>query len=238
MSKILVAEDERGTRLIVKQLLEKEGHEVIEAADGNTAYDIAKSEAPDVGVLDIRMPGMDGFEVLRKLRSHQVTEKMPVIMLTGVPVEKGEATAASFGASHYLPKPLDPRPLTMAVRSALRESETQDNRGVENGPSFSVMDEHVGRRDSLTSVLRRSDTASSGSAIGVGDPMLDQKLGGGIPPGSLSLIEGQSSAGKSVLCQHLAYSSLRKGHSVAYMTFEDTTQGLISKMESLALAGC
>ena len=68
MSKILVAEDERGTRLIVKQLLEKQGHEVVEASNGTTAYELAMSEAPDIGVLDVRMPGMDGFEVLRRLK--------------------------------------------------------------------------------------------------------------------------------------------------------------------------
>ncbi len=122
MSKILVAEDERGTRLIVKQLLEKQGHEVVEASNGTTAYELAMSEAPDIGVLDVRMPGMDGFEVLRRLKQHPDTEHMPIIMLTSVPIEKGEATAASFGASHYLPKPLDPGTLKLVVRSALREA--------------------------------------------------------------------------------------------------------------------
>ncbi len=77
MSKILVAEDERGTRLIVKQLLEKQGHEVVEASNGTTAYELAMSEAPDIGVLDVRMPGMDGFEVLRRLKQHPDTEHMP-----------------------------------------------------------------------------------------------------------------------------------------------------------------
>ena len=106
MSTILVADDERGTRRIVKQLLEKEGHEVLEASDGTSAYELAMSEGPDIGVLDVRMPGMDGFEVLRRLKQHPDTETMPIVMLTSIPVEKGEATAASFGASHYVPKPL------------------------------------------------------------------------------------------------------------------------------------
>ena len=105
MSTILVADDERGTRRIVKQLLEKEGHEVLEASDGTSAYELAMSEGPDIGVLDVRMPGMDGFEVLRRLKQHPDTETMPIVMLTSIPVEKGEATAASFGASHYVPKP-------------------------------------------------------------------------------------------------------------------------------------
>ena len=72
------------------------------------------------------MPGMDGFEVLRKLKANAVTEGIPIVMLTGVPVEKGESTAVNFGASYYLPKALDPKMLKIAVRSALRESASRD----------------------------------------------------------------------------------------------------------------
>ena len=76
------------------------------------------------------------------------------------------------------------------------------------------MDEITRVSESTTFARTGSERTYSGSGIGVGDAMLDQKLGGGIPPGSLSLIEGESSAGKSVLCQHLAYSSLRKKATV------------------------
>ena len=234
MSKILVAEDERGTRLIVKQLLEKQGHEVVEASNGTTAYELAMSEAPDIGVLDVRMPGMDGFEVLRRLKQHPDTEHMPIIMLTSVPIEKGEATAASFGASHYLPKPLDPGTLKLVVRSALREAAMLLKGRGENGPAQTTIDTADDQGNYLK-VFQSTDTGQSRDAIGVGDPTLDHKLGGGIPPGSLSLIQGQSSAGKSVFCQHLAFWSLRKGHSVVYITFEDTTQGLIGKTGSIGL---
>ena len=235
MSKILVAEDERGTRRIVKRLLEKEGHEVLEASDGISAYELAMAEAPDVGVLDVRMPGMDGFEVLRRLRRHPDTQHMPVVMLTSIPIEKGESTAASFGASHYLPKPLDPKTLRLAVRSALREAETLPQKREEAVDDIQATFDDATDQTEYLSPFKRNDSGQHGGSIGVGDPSLDEKLGGGIPLGSLSLIEGQSSAGKSVLCQHLAYSSLLKGHSVVYITFEDTTQGLISQMTSLGL---
>ena len=130
----------------------------------------------------------------------------------------------------------------MAARSALREAESQPKRKGQNGDTPpTTVDEEIDpseeileRRDYFSS-FQRTNTGQLGSAIGVGDLVLDQKLGGGIPPGSLSLIEGQSSAGKSVLCQHLAYSALQKGNSVVYITFEDTTQSLIRKMSSLGL---
>ena len=234
MSRILVAEDERGTRLVVKKLLENEGHEVIEAADGTSAYEMAVAEDPDIGVLDVRMPGIDGFEVLRRLKQHPDVENMPIVMLTSVPIEKGEATAAKFGASHYLPKPIDPTMLKLAVRSAIREAEANPRvRAKSDSVQANVSDD--GELLEPSAAFQLSDRGQSKGAIGVGDPTLDQKLGGGIPSGSLCLIEGQSSAGKSVLCQHFAYSSLQKGNSVVYVSFEDSTQGLINKMESLGL---
>ena len=211
----------------------------MEAGDGSTAYELAISEAPDVGVLDVRMPGMDGFEVLRRLKQHPDTEHMPIVMLTSVPIEKGEPTAASFGASHYLPKPLDPKTLRIAVRSAVRQAETLGDETklddpVERGIGGIVIGDTIHVPEYLAA-YQGTDTGQAEGAIGVGDTTLDQKLGGGIPKESLCLIEGQSSAGKSVLCQHLAYWALRKGRSVVYITFEDTPQGLIGKMSSLAL---
>ena len=234
MSRVLIAEDERASRLIVKQLLEKEGHEVVEAADGQKAYDLAISDPPDIGILDVRMPGMDGFEVLKRLKQHPDTEHMPIVMLTSVPVEKGEPTADRFGASHYLSKPFDPKMLRMAVRSALRESESAPTASATDDGGV-VMVGDVEFPAELAAPAKITVTAPPGGAIGIGEPMLDEKLGGGIPAGSLSLIEGHSSAGKSVLCQHLAYTSLSKGQSVVYITFEETTQGLLSKMASLGM---
>ena len=225
MPRILVAEDERATRLTVKKLLEKDGHEVVEAGDGSTAYELAISEAPDVGVLDVRMPGMDSFEVLRRLEQHPDTEHMPIVMLTSVPIEKGEPTAASFGASHYLPKPLDPKTLRMAVRSAVRQAETLGDDTKLDDP----VERGIGASSSAIPYTCRSIWQPTRAPIrdsqkarsGWGTRRSTKSWGGGIPEESLCLIEGQSSAGKSVLCQHLAYWALRKGRSVVYITFED-----------------
>ncbi len=121
--KILVADDDPGTRLIAKRVCQKEGHEVLEARDGRTAYATAVRERPAVMILDIKMPSMDGLEVLEKLQDDPAGRRMPVIMLSNVPVVKAESVAMSFGARHYLSKPLDSDLLRLAVRAACRELE-------------------------------------------------------------------------------------------------------------------
>ena len=104
MSKVLVAEDDRTTRLMVNRSLEKEGYDVIEARDGGAACETAMAERPDVILLDLKMPVMDGFDVLRKLRRNPDTEGTPVIVLTAVPAEEGEPIGATLGV--YITKPL------------------------------------------------------------------------------------------------------------------------------------
>ena len=227
MRKVLVAEDDRGTRLIMTRILEKEGYEIFEAQDGKSACATAVSQKPDVMLLDVKMPVMDGFEVLKKLRGDPATEAIPVILLTALPAEKGEPVATSLGVRHYLTKPLNPGMVKLAVKVAIREA---------------VADSDGGRSDNAPT--EKKDSASPGEGpevsegrelICIGNEEIDAKLSGGIPLGSLTLIEGAQSAGKSVLCQHLAYSSVRTGHRVAYLTFEDTATGLASQMGSLGL---
>ena len=225
MSKVLVAEDDRTTRLMVNRTLEKEGYAVIEARDGGAACKTAMAERPDVILLDLKMPVMDGFDVLRKLRRNPDTEGTPVIILTAVPPEEGEPIGDTLGVRNYITKPLDLGMVKLAVKGALRDLSSAPPR--HTIPVVTQIVDALEPMGGETGVLR--DT------IRIGDEMLDQKMGSGIPMGSLGLIEGEPSAGKSVLCQHFAYSSVQAGYPVAYMTFEDTSTGLISQMSSLGL---
>ena len=100
MPKVLVAEDDRGTRTIVRRILE--------SMDGGSAYNTAVEEKPDIILLDVWMPVMDGFDVLKKLRSHPDTELTPVILMTSLPAETGEPVGKRLGVRHYMTKPLDP----------------------------------------------------------------------------------------------------------------------------------
>ena len=208
MSKVLVADDNPNIRELIKVVLTAEGHDIAEAVNGEKAYATAVSERPDLILLDVMMPVMDGFEALKRLRENPLTGAIPVVLLTAVPATKGEREGMDLGVSHYITKPFDSAMVKSAVRVALREAA------------------------SATSEVT-SDHASD--VIRTGNVPLDKILGGGIPIGSLTLIEGASSTGKSVLCQHFTHESLQDRHGVAYINPGNTDGGLITKMESIGL---
>ena len=87
MAKVLVADDERNVRLSLVYILFDAGYDVIEAEDGPMALEKACQEHPDLILLDVMMPGMDGFRVLEKIRENPATESIPVVMLTALPAE-------------------------------------------------------------------------------------------------------------------------------------------------------
>ena len=106
---ILIADDEEPIRKTVRIALEKEGHRVVEAADGHEALSQATSGACELVVLDVLMPGMTGWEVLRAIRESPATQKLPVIMLTRLDEDKDVAQGWQLGADYYIAKPFDPR---------------------------------------------------------------------------------------------------------------------------------
>ena len=116
MTRILVVDDDVSVRDLVKVTLGREGHEIIESADGDSAYEVAISEAPDIILLDVMMPGSDGFQVLRELKANAKTTLIPVIMLTGLREPKYEDHGIGLGAADYLTKPFSPAELGDRVR--------------------------------------------------------------------------------------------------------------------------
>lgn len=117
--KILVVEDEDNIRELVRAYLEREGYGVVEAADGTAALDLATSEQPDLVVLDLMLPGIDGWEICRRLRQGGAT---PVIMLTARGDEIDRILGLELGADDYLTKPFSPRELVARVKAVLRRS--------------------------------------------------------------------------------------------------------------------
>lgn len=115
--RILVVDDERNLVNLIRGYLEREGFEVHEALDGNTALERARSIEPDVVILDWMLPGMDGMEVLRELRS---SSEAYVIMLTARTEEMDRIVGLSSGADDYLIKPFSPGELVARVRAMLR----------------------------------------------------------------------------------------------------------------------
>lgn len=117
--RVLVVDDEDRIRVIVRGYLEREGFEVAEARDGEAALKVARDWHPDLIVLDVMMPGTDGIEVLRRLRTES---EMPVILLTARSEEVDKLVGLSVGADDYVTKPFSPRELVARVKTVLRRA--------------------------------------------------------------------------------------------------------------------
>ncbi|NLW45398.1 MAG: response regulator transcription factor [Syntrophomonadaceae bacterium] len=121
-AKILVVDDEAYIVELVKFNLEKEGFEVIVAHDGMTALDTVEMENPDLVILDIMLPAMDGLEVCRVLRQNPRHRNLPIIMLTAKGEELDTVLGLEMGADDYIKKPFSPREMVARVKARLRAS--------------------------------------------------------------------------------------------------------------------
>ena len=117
--RVLLVEDEESLRRVMKDLLEREGFVVYEAGDGVIALDEIDRLAPDLVVLDLNLPRLDGYGVLSHLRARPSTQKLPVIVLTAKGDEDSEVRVFEYGASDYLTKPVRGRALSARIHSLL-----------------------------------------------------------------------------------------------------------------------
>ena len=123
MGKILIVEDEANIRQLVRYNLEKEGFQIIEAVDGLQGVKLAKIEKPDLVLLDLMLPEMDGLEVCRNIKGNTGTSSMPIIMLTAKSEEIDKVIGLELGADDYMTKPFSPRELVARVKAVLRRSQ-------------------------------------------------------------------------------------------------------------------
>jgi phosphate regulon transcriptional regulator PhoB len=123
---VLVVDDEKDLVDLVKYHLEKEGLKCLEARDGETALQVAKERIPDLVVLDLMLPGLDGLEVCRKLRKDPKTSSIAIIMLTAKAEEVDRIVGLEMGADDYMVKPFSPRELVARVKAVLRRGQGQD----------------------------------------------------------------------------------------------------------------
>ena len=143
MTRVLVVEDEQSLREPLVYLLEKEGYEVLDAADGNTAIELFKMNNPDIVLLDLMMPGMSGNEVCRVIRQ---TSNVPVIMLTAKDSEIDKVVGLEIGADDYVTKPYSTRELLARMKAVLRRNSepTPVADGLlEGGPVSMDVDRHM-----------------------------------------------------------------------------------------------
>ncbi len=120
MSKrILVIEDQEDNRRIVRDLLTSAGYEMIEAGTGEEGLSLAEANPPDLILMDIQLPGMDGYETTRRIKAHPALRRVPVIAVTSYALSGDDAKALAAGCDAYVTKPFSPRALLAKIREYL-----------------------------------------------------------------------------------------------------------------------
>ncbi len=125
--KILIVDDESGARAALEMLLYREGFEVRDASDGPTALELCATFRPDLILLDILMPGIDGFEVCRRIKATPETRLTPVVLITGLSDTEDRIKGINAGADDFLSKPIDINELLARVRMLMRLKQYTDD---------------------------------------------------------------------------------------------------------------
>jgi DNA-binding response OmpR family regulator len=125
--KVLIIEDDPDTSSLVAQYLAREGYSVGIAADGVNGMRQIKENFPDLLILDVILPEMDGFEVCRKLRGDAATSRLPILMLTALGEESDKVVGLELGTDDYVTKPFSPKELMARVKGLLRRYEHREN---------------------------------------------------------------------------------------------------------------
>jgi two-component system, OmpR family, alkaline phosphatase synthesis response regulator PhoP len=128
--KILIVDDEEDILELVAYNLNREGYKTVKAASGEDALKKSLSETPDLIVLDLMLPGIDGLDVMKKLRKESATKKIPTIMLTAKGEEADIITGLELGADDYITKPFSPRVLLARIRAILRRKSEDGNQAL------------------------------------------------------------------------------------------------------------
>lgn len=126
-TKIVVIEDEADILEIIDYNLSKEGYEVCSALDGEEGLQLVKKEVPDLVLLDLMLPGLDGIEVCRKLKADAATQSISIIMVTAKGEESDIVLGLGMGADDYVSKPFSPRELMARIKSVLRRGSLKED---------------------------------------------------------------------------------------------------------------
>jgi len=127
---ILIVDDEEDVLELVRYNLDKEGYKTATASSGEEALAKAKAKLPDLVILDLMLPGIDGLEVCKRLKTDVKTQTIPIIMLTAKGEEVDIVTGLELGADDYVTKPFSPKILVARVRRSLQRTVTRDSKKV------------------------------------------------------------------------------------------------------------
>jgi two-component system cell cycle response regulator DivK len=118
-TRILVVEDQADNRRILRDLLSSVGYEILEAVTGDEGVTLATTQHPDLILMDIQLPGMDGYEATRRIKADPVLHHIPIIAVTSYALSGDDAQAFAAGCDSYVAKPFSPRALLAKVREYL-----------------------------------------------------------------------------------------------------------------------
>lgn len=147
--KILVIEDEEDIQELIRYNLSREGYRVASALSGEEGLRVAIREKPDLVVLDLMLPGIDGIEVCRRLKADHLTRHIPVVMVTAKGEEADVVTGLELGADDYLTKPFSPKILTARIRAVIRRRDQETTKAAEEPIQRGDILIHPGRREVL-----------------------------------------------------------------------------------------
>ncbi|KAA0122010.1 two-component system, cell cycle response regulator DivK [Methylobacterium sp. UNC378MF] len=119
MKRILIVEDTEDNRRILRDLLSAAGYGIVEAPDGQRGVEVAQAEQPDLILMDIQLPVMDGYEAARRLKADPSTRHIPVVAVTSYALSGDEDRALAAGCDGYVAKPFSPRKVLSLVRQML-----------------------------------------------------------------------------------------------------------------------
>jgi two-component system alkaline phosphatase synthesis response regulator PhoP len=146
--KILVVDDEEDILELVRYNLAREGYKILCASSGEDGLKAARAEKPNLIVLDLMLPGIDGLDVTRRLKADDATRKIPIVMLTAKGEESDIVTGLELGAEDYITKPFSPRVLVARVKAALRR-ELRDETAEREVIQIHEITLHPGRHEVL-----------------------------------------------------------------------------------------
>ena len=121
-TKVLVADDDKNVITIIRDFLPSDSYEILEASNGKEALGVIFSNSPDILILDIMMPDMDGYRVCEELKEHDSTKNLPIIILSAKTSVDDKLKAMDLGIDDYIIKPFDPRELKARIKMRLREA--------------------------------------------------------------------------------------------------------------------
>jgi two-component system, cell cycle response regulator DivK len=116
---VLVVDDHEDNRRILRDLLQSAGYEIVEATTGEDAVVTAEARVPDLILMDIQLPGIDGYEATRRIKANEALRRIPLIVVTSYALSGDDAKAFAAGADAYVAKPFSPRAMLAKIREHL-----------------------------------------------------------------------------------------------------------------------